>query len=84
MNTGEKAPYRAKVRRNFGGSIERMQTVAEHIIKAKNDGNQVVVVVSAMAGETNRLVGLAQQVDSVPNARELDVCSLLVSRCQWP
>ncbi|EOW9139574.1 TPA: aspartate kinase [Vibrio cholerae] len=55
------------------GSIERMQTVAEHIIKAKNDGNQVVVVVSAMAGETNRLVGLAQQVDSVPNARELDV-----------
>ncbi|EKG90086.1 aspartokinase [Vibrio paracholerae HE-16] len=50
-----------------------MQTVAEHIIKAKNDGNQVVVVVSAMAGETNRLVGLAQQVDSVPNARELDV-----------
>ncbi|QJY40966.1 hypothetical protein HND97_05600 [Vibrio cholerae] len=32
------------------GSIERMQTVAEHIIKAKNDGNQVVVVVSAMAG----------------------------------
>lgn len=55
------------------GSIERMQTVAEHIIKAKNDGNQVVVVVSAMAGETNRLVSLAQQVDSVPNARELDV-----------
>ncbi|MGL4193521.1 MAG: aspartate kinase [Vibrio sp.] len=55
------------------GSIETMQTVAEHIIKAKNDGNQVVVVVSAMAGDTNRLVGLAQQVDSVPNARELDV-----------
>ncbi len=55
------------------GSIESMQTVAEHIIKAKNDGNQVVVVVSAMAGETNRLVSLAQQVDSVPNARELDV-----------
>lgn len=55
------------------GSIERIHTVAEHIIKAKNDGNQVVVVVSAMAGETNRLLDLAQQVDLVPNARELDV-----------
>ncbi|MGL6054454.1 MAG: aspartate kinase, partial [Vibrio metschnikovii] len=55
------------------GSIERMYTVAEHIIKAKNDGNQVVVVVSAMSGETNRLLGLAQQIDSVPTARELDV-----------
>jgi len=55
------------------GSIERIHTVAEHIIKAKNDGNQVVVVVSAMAGETNRLLDLAKQVDSVPTARELDV-----------
>tara|TARA_Y100001956_G_scaffold30312_1_gene29908 strand:- start:24 stop:1211 length:1188 start_codon:yes stop_codon:yes gene_type:complete len=55
------------------GSIERIHTVAEHIIKAKNDGNQVVVVVSAMSGETNRLMDLAQQVDSVPTARELDV-----------
>ncbi len=55
------------------GSIERIHTVAEHIIKAKNDGNQVVVVVSAMSGETNRLMGLAKQVDSVPTARELDV-----------
>ena len=55
------------------GSIERIHTVAEHIIKAKNDGNQVVVVVSAMSGETNRLLGLAQQIDSVPTARELDV-----------
>ncbi|KHA59578.1 aspartate kinase [Vibrio variabilis] len=55
------------------GSIERIHTVAEHIIKAKNDGNQVVVVVSAMSGETNRLMDLAKQVDSVPTARELDV-----------
>ncbi len=55
------------------GSIETIHIVAEHIIKAKNDGNQVVVVVSAMAGETNRLMGLAQQIDSVPTARELDV-----------
>ncbi|MDA0149999.1 aspartate kinase [Vibrio sp. LaRot3] len=55
------------------GSIERIQNVAEHIIRAKNDGNQVVVVVSAMSGETNRLMDLAKQVDSVPTARELDV-----------
>ncbi len=55
------------------GSIERMYTVAEHIIKAKNSGSQVVVVVSAMSGETNRLMDLAKQVDSVPTARELDV-----------
>ncbi len=55
------------------GSVENIQKVAKHIIEAKDDGNQVVVVVSAMAGETNRLVDLAQQIDSVPNARELDV-----------
>ena len=55
------------------GSLENIQKVAKHIIEAKDDGNQVLVVVSAMAGETNRLVDLAQQIDSVPNARELDV-----------
>ncbi|WP_136483313.1 aspartate kinase [Vibrio sp. H11] len=55
------------------GSIENMHLVAKHIIKAKDDGNQVVVVVSAMSGETNRLLGLAHQVDSVPTASELDV-----------
>ncbi|RSD32369.1 aspartate kinase [Vibrio pectenicida] len=55
------------------GSIEKIQRVTEHIIKAKNSGNQVVVVVSAMSGETNRLMGLAKQIDSVPTARELDV-----------
>ncbi|MCL9781000.1 aspartate kinase [Vibrio sp. S4M6] len=55
------------------GSIDRIEAVAKHIIKAKNDGNQVVVVVSAMSGETNRLMGLAHQIDNVPPARELDV-----------
>ncbi|PTO63432.1 aspartate kinase [Vibrio splendidus] len=55
------------------GSIERIHHVAEKIIEAKNEGNQIVVVVSAMSGETNRLVNLASQIDSVPNARELDV-----------
>ncbi|MEZ8827017.1 aspartate kinase [Vibrio amylolyticus] len=55
------------------GTIESIHTVAKHVINAKNEGNQVVVVVSAMSGETNRLMSLAKQVDSVPNARELDV-----------
>lgn len=55
------------------GSIERIQIVAEHVIREKRAGNQVVVVVSAMAGETNRLMALAKQINSVPTARELDV-----------
>ncbi|MCL9773508.1 aspartate kinase [Vibrio methylphosphonaticus] len=55
------------------GSIERIQNVAEQVIQAKLAGNRLVVVVSAMSGETNRLVELAKQIDSVPNAREFDV-----------
>ncbi len=55
------------------GSIERIRAVAERIIASKNSGYQLVVVVSAMSGETNRLMGLAQEIDSVPTARELDV-----------
>lgn len=55
------------------GSIERIQAVAERVIEAKEEGKQLVVVVSAMSGETNRLLGLAQQIDAVPAARELDV-----------
>ncbi|KLV06757.1 aspartate kinase [Photobacterium aquae] len=55
------------------GSIERIEAVAERVIKARQQGHQVVVVVSAMAGETNRLLGLARQVDEVPTPRELDM-----------
>ncbi|OBT17469.1 aspartate kinase [Vibrio sp. UCD-FRSSP16_10] len=55
------------------GSVERIQAVAEKIIATKERGNQIVVVVSAMSGETNRLQSLANEVDCVPNARELDV-----------
>ncbi|MGF1680811.1 aspartate kinase [Photobacterium minamisatsumaniensis] len=55
------------------GSIERIEAVAERVIKARQQGHQIVVVVSAMAGETNRLLGLARQVDEVPTQRELDV-----------
>ncbi|MGR5066552.1 aspartate kinase [Photobacterium sp. DNB22_13_2] len=55
------------------GSIERIEAVAERVIQARQLGHQVVVVVSAMAGETNRLLGLAKQIDAVPTQRELDV-----------
>lgn len=65
------------------GSIERIHAVAERVIEAKEAGSQLVVVVSAMAGETNRLLDLAQKIDSVPTDRELDVCYRLANRCRW-
>ncbi|CAM4023040.1 aspartate kinase [Pseudoalteromonas byunsanensis] len=55
------------------GSLERIEAVAELVIKTQQQGHQVVVVVSAMSGETNRLLNLAKQIDSAPSARELDV-----------
>ncbi|MEE9158463.1 MAG: aspartate kinase [Gammaproteobacteria bacterium] len=55
------------------GNVERIGVVAEKVIAAHNDGNDVVVVLSAMEGETDRLVGLASAVSEQPCARELDV-----------
>jgi aspartate kinase len=55
------------------GSISRIEAVAERIIRTRQEGHQVVVVLSAMSGETNRLLALAQQVDAVPAPRELDM-----------
>lgn len=55
------------------GSIERIEHVAEKIITSRNDGHDVVVVVSAMSGETDRLLGLARSITSNPAPRELDV-----------
>ena len=55
------------------GSIERMQQVAHKVHATWQEGHQVVVVVSAMRGETNRLTGLAQNITSTPVKRELDV-----------
>ncbi len=55
------------------GSIERIEAVAEKIIGYKNQGNDMVVVVSAMSGETNRLTDLAKQVHPAVRGRELDV-----------
>jgi aspartate kinase len=55
------------------GSVERMQSVARRVAKYKAQGHQVVVVVSAMSGETNRLLALAKNIQDSPDPRELDV-----------
>lgn len=55
------------------GTVERIQAVADKVIGFRNSGHDVVVVVSAMSGETNRLLGLASQMQKTPDARELDV-----------
>ncbi len=55
------------------GSVERIEAVADKVISYKDQGNAMVIVVSAMSGETNRLVELAQQVDPQARGRELDV-----------
>jgi aspartate kinase len=59
------------------GSIERIRAVAERVKRAQQQGRRVVVVVSAMAGETDRLLGLARQLSPLPNTREVD--ALLVT-----
>jgi aspartate kinase len=55
------------------GSIERIENVAEKVIGWRERGHHVVVVVSAMSGETDRLLGLAKSMTPRPNPRELDV-----------
>ena len=55
------------------GDIERIKNVARRVINTKKQGHEVVVVVSAMAGETDKLLRLAQQVTPNPDERELDV-----------
>ncbi|MGR9046749.1 MAG: aspartate kinase [Gammaproteobacteria bacterium] len=55
------------------GTIERIKAVAERVKKVHDRGDQIVVVVSAMSGETNRLIALAKEIQSNPNIREMDV-----------
>jgi aspartate kinase len=55
------------------GSVERIQAVAERVGRTKREGHDVIVVVSAMAGETNRLLALANSMASRPSEREVDV-----------
>lgn len=55
------------------GSPERIAQVAEKVAKFRAAGDEIVVVVSAMSGETNRLLALAKQISSKPSLREMDV-----------
>jgi aspartate kinase len=55
------------------GSVERIKNVARKVVAAKKTGHDLIVVVSAMAGETTRLVELAQQISDPPDERERDV-----------
>jgi aspartate kinase len=55
------------------GTVEKIKNVAKRVARTKEQGNDVVVVVSAMSGETNRLLGLANQISEMPSERELDV-----------
>lgn len=55
------------------GSVERIEAVADRIVAARAQGHDIVVVLSAMSGETNRLIALAEQIQSQPTPRELDV-----------
>ena len=55
------------------GTVERIHRVAERVERAQKDGHQVVVVLSAMSGETDRLLKLAHEVTGTPDERELDM-----------
>ena len=66
----------ALVVQKFGGTsvgnLDRMRNVSELALRSQREGNQVVLIVSAMSGETNRLLGLAHQISPTPDMRELD------------
>jgi aspartate kinase len=66
----------ALVVQKYGGTsvanLERIRAVAERALRTQREGNEVVMIVSAMAGETNRLLGMAHQVSPTPDMRELD------------
>jgi len=67
----------ALIVQKFGGTsvgdAERIKNVANIVKKTVSQGNQVVLIVSAMAGETNRLVALTNQMQEIPDEREYDV-----------
>jgi aspartate kinase len=55
------------------GSLERIKAVAERVVKTKKEGNDVVAIVSAMSGETDKLIRLANQISPNPDEREMDL-----------
>ena len=66
----------ALIVQKYGGTSvanpERIKNVARRIARFKEQGHQVVVVVSAMSGETNKLIALAKEMQPSPDPRELD------------
>ena len=71
------------------GSPERIKNVARRVAQWRGRGHELVVVVSAMAGETNRLIALAKDVQGIPDPRELDVMlstgeQVTIALCRWP
>ena len=58
------------------GTLDRIHRVAERVEEILRGGHQVVVVLSAMSGETDRLIHLAHEITSKPDDRELDVLLL--------
>jgi aspartate kinase len=67
----------ALVVQKFGGTsvadLDRMKNVAQRALDTQRAGHEVVVIVSAMAGETNRLLGMAHKISATPEMREMDV-----------
>ncbi len=55
------------------GTIERIHRVADRVARAKREGHRIVVVLSAMSGETDRLIKLAHEVAPIPDEREMDM-----------
>ncbi|MFM1895151.1 MAG: hypothetical protein RLZZ385_225 [Pseudomonadota bacterium] len=55
------------------GTVQRIEAVADKVVAFKKQGHDLVIVVSAMSGETNRLVALAQEIEQHPSPREMDV-----------
>lgn len=67
----------ALIVQKFGGTSvgnpDKIKQVARRVLKKKNEGNQMVIVLSAMSGETNRLTDFAMQMQDIPDQREMDV-----------
>lgn len=55
------------------GTLERIEAVAQRVIKTKNEGHDVAVIVSAMSGVTNQLIEQAEFFTKTPVGREMDV-----------
>ncbi|HHO48177.1 MAG TPA: aspartate kinase [Desulfobacteraceae bacterium] len=55
------------------GSTEKIKAVAERVLKQHRQGHKMVVVLSAMSGETDRLIGLAKNIQQIPDLREMDM-----------